>query len=123
MAKKKTNKSSGNRQKDYLMSPEELKAKLSSEEAAARKEKEAVIGAPVSEIEAQAMSRASANKILGITEQERLSFEAMQALVSSGTVAKAMFGKKKTSVSENAREGADKPEDVTNEVQTTLKRL
>jgi lysozyme len=92
MARKKKNTPS-KPEPDYLMSPEELKSKLAREEAAIRKEKEAIIGPAVSEREAQAMSVASTNKILGTSEVEKAKYDALQALVSSGTVAKMLFDK------------------------------
>lgn len=91
MARKK--KTTSRSEPDYLMSQEELKAKLSREESAIRKEKEAIIGPAVSERDARAMSVASTNKILGTDEVEKAKYDALQALVSSGTVAKMLFDK------------------------------
>lgn len=112
MARKKKN--TNNNQPDYILTPEELKRKLSKEEEAARKEKEAIIGAPVSESEARAMSVASTNKILGTNEQEKAQFKAMESLVKSGTVAKLMFTKKTRGQPEveDSKESEDANKDV-----------
>lgn len=109
---------------DYIMSPEELKAKLAKEEAAARKEKEAIIGPAVSERNARAMSVASTNKILGTDEVEKAKYDALQALVSSGTVAKMLFDKPiKEAKSKATSNDADSKKDEGKDVKESLSAI
>lgn len=123
MARKKKTTTSRS-EPDYLMSPEELKSKLAGEEASARKEKEAIIGPAVSEREAQAMSVASTNKILGTNEVEKAKYDALQALVGSGTVAKMLFDKPaKGAASKTTAGAADSKKDEGKDVKESLSAI